>query len=253
MTESGIDAVFYPETVAGGFTRIDGSIAFYTRINALLEPSMVALDLGAGRGAFLDGASRYRRNLLKLQGKVSKLIGIDVDRAVLGHPALDEAIVYDGGRIPLDDRSVDMVVSDWVFEHVGDPAVFASEIDRILKPGGWVCARTPHLFSALVAVSSIIPSRTHSRALSAIQPGRQDRDVFPTRYRLNSIGAVKRWFPTPRWENYSYTWSPEPAYHFGHKVVYRLMQIYQYLKAPLLGGECLFVFLRKEGGGDDAP
>src|SRR5947209_4817367 len=110
--QNDIDAVFYRETGAGGFTRVDGSIAFYTRINALLEQSMVVLDLGAGRGAFFDGTSRYRRDLLKLQGKVAKVIGIDVDRAILAHPALDDAMVYDGGRLPLSDQSVDMVVSD---------------------------------------------------------------------------------------------------------------------------------------------
>lgn len=151
MGKGGLDARFYRETDAGGFTRLDGTVAFYTRVNALLAPEMVVVDLGAGRGADAGNAgSGYRRRLAMLRGKVARVIGVDVDEAVRENPKLDEAVVYDGGRIPLPDASADVVVSDWTLEHIPDPALFAAEIHRILKPGGWLAARTPHLFSALV-------------------------------------------------------------------------------------------------------
>lgn len=41
---------FYPETKFGGFTNIDGTIAFYTRAKSLLEQSFVVLDIGCGTG-----------------------------------------------------------------------------------------------------------------------------------------------------------------------------------------------------------
>jgi hypothetical protein len=40
---------FYPETRFAGFTHIDGTIAFYTRVNALLKRTDVVLDIGQGR------------------------------------------------------------------------------------------------------------------------------------------------------------------------------------------------------------
>jgi hypothetical protein len=44
----------------GGFSRVDGSIEFYTRVNALLGPDMTVVDFGAGRGAgVLDDPVRY--------------------------------------------------------------------------------------------------------------------------------------------------------------------------------------------------
>jgi hypothetical protein len=53
-------AAVYPEYNAGGFTKYDGGLQFYGRINALLRPDMVVLDLGAGRGRQFDTDNRYR-------------------------------------------------------------------------------------------------------------------------------------------------------------------------------------------------
>lgn len=38
--------IYYPESKFGEFTDIDGTIVFYTRVNALAQPSSVVLDLG---------------------------------------------------------------------------------------------------------------------------------------------------------------------------------------------------------------
>ena len=43
-----IMAGWFPEVGAGGFTSLDGTIEFYTRINALLMPGMTVLDFGGG-------------------------------------------------------------------------------------------------------------------------------------------------------------------------------------------------------------
>ena len=240
-------AAVYPEYGAGGFTKYDGGLEFYGRINALLRADMVVLDLGAGRGAQFETNSSYRYETVRMQGKVAKVLGVDVDPAVLENTHLDEALVYDGNRLPLDDLSVDLIICDWVLEHVEHPQVFSDEVTRVLRPGGWFCARTPNSFSILATASRMIPNRIHARLLQKIQPGslREARDVFPTLYRMNSIAAIRRLFPAARWLNCSYTFSPEPAYTFGSVMVMRLMRALQYLKLPL-GGECLYVFLQKK-------
>ncbi len=43
-----IMASWFPEVGAGGFTSLDGTIEFYTRINALLASDMTVLDFGGG-------------------------------------------------------------------------------------------------------------------------------------------------------------------------------------------------------------
>jgi len=148
-----------PEAAAGGILRDDGEIHFYTRVNALLRPEMTVVDYGAGRGAVFDsGEFIYREALAKLQGKVRKVIGVDVDDGVLQHPFLDERHVIEvGGSIPVADQSVDLVLAHWVFEHVQGPAQLAEELWRILKPGGWICARTPHRWSYVGIATRLFP------------------------------------------------------------------------------------------------
>jgi SAM-dependent methyltransferase len=237
---------FFVETDAGGFSRLDGTVQFYFRVNALLAPDMTVLDLGAGRGFLADYPVAAVRALYTLRGKVKEVVGIDIDPVVKTNPVLDRALVYDGKTIPLPDNSVDLVVSDHTFEHLDEPGVAAAEMARVLKPGGWICARTPYLLSLLALASSLAPNRSHARLLTKIQPERKEIDVFPTRYRLNSFRALRRHFPKARWEHFSYTWSPEPAYFFGSSAMFALNLVYDAIKRPLLGGEVLLVFLKKK-------
>jgi hypothetical protein len=60
---------FFPEVEAGGYTRCDGTIEFYSRIRSLIEPTSVVLDLGAGRGKWVEDLVSYRRQLRQLQGR----------------------------------------------------------------------------------------------------------------------------------------------------------------------------------------
>jgi ubiquinone/menaquinone biosynthesis C-methylase UbiE len=169
-----------------------------------------------------------------------------VDPAVLENPNIDEAIVYDGVNLPLSDASVDLVLSEWTFEHVTDASGLASDLSRVVKPGGWICARTPYFYSALTLGSSLIPNTLHSMTLSKIQPGgRTSKDVFPTTYKMNTRRRIRTLFASSSWDDFTYTWSPEPGYHMGSSLLFRAFQAYQFLKAPF-GGECLFVFLRRK-------
>lgn len=59
---------YFTETAIGNFSRLDGAVEFYTRVNALLGqwavgPEKVVVDFGAGRGQwFVDPTSRYGRS-----------------------------------------------------------------------------------------------------------------------------------------------------------------------------------------------
>lgn len=69
-----------------------------------------------------------------------KMINLDINPDA---PGVD--IVADAHRLPFDDASIDIVYSIAVLEHVKKPWVVASEITRILKPGGHVALELPFL------------------------------------------------------------------------------------------------------------
>ena len=103
-----------------------------------IEPGAVVLDLGCGAGTDLLIAAQ-------MTGPAGRVIGIDMtagmlDRARasavgmdLGNVELHEALIE---ALPLEDASVDVVISNGVIDLVPDKDAVLDEIDRVLRPGG---------------------------------------------------------------------------------------------------------------------
>ena len=104
----------FPETSAGGLSRRSGTIEFYTRVRALVDRTSGWVDLGANRGRFREGTVASRRDRQHLQSGVGRLIGLDVDDAVLETASVDNAHVITPGKpSPLDGGTIDVVVPDF--------------------------------------------------------------------------------------------------------------------------------------------
>ena len=231
----------------GGYSPLDGTVEFYGRINAFLKPDFVVADLGAGRGAwYYDDNSSYHRSLRLMKGRVSKVIGLDVDKAVLSNPSTDANFVIESDRLPLSDNSVDVVIADFVLEHLWDPAAVEKEVFRILRPGGLFCARTPHSLHYVSIGARLVRNARHARVLKMVQPSRKEIDVFETKYRCNTLRQINRIWRPHRWLNYSYLYTAEPSYYFGSRSVYRALRVlHKILPLPLVGN--IFVFEVKRG------
>ena len=236
----------YPEVRAGGFSRVDGNIEFYGRINALLHPAMTVLDFGAGRGKdATDDPVVFRRELRILKGKVAQVIGVDTDVAVLANPSVDRAfVVEENEELPFADESIDLIVSDWCFEHISRPDVVARELDRVLKPLGWVCARTPNRHGYIAMGARIVPNTLHSRLLRRLQPGRQSHDTFPTLYRMNTRKQITAVFPVSHYLDCTYGFDSEPAYFGRSPAATRLAKLL-IDSTPERLSALLYIFLQK--------
>ena len=127
-------------------------------------------------------------------------------------------------------------------EHIADPEFVASELLRILRPGGYICARTANRFGYVKLIAQIIPNSLHVAFLRRIQPGRQSEDVFPTVYKLNSKSQVKNFFRNC--DVYSYFDSAEPAYHFGSRILYAIFAVWHKIMPEVLATSVCF-FIRK--------
>jgi SAM-dependent methyltransferase len=234
-------------SVLAGLPGYDHRVIFFARVNALLRKEMTVLDFGAGRGLWAEVESGFKLDLTTIKRRCKKLLGADVDPAVLGNPLVDEAIVLPAdGSIPLPDRSVDMVVSWAVFEHLSDPARTAAELRRILRPGGWICAWTPNKWGYVSVGARLIPNHLHARVLGRIHPTSQRResDVFPTLYKLNTLRQLRSYFPPPHFEHFSYPFNGEPTYHANSLLLARAMDIVAKL-TPDYFAKTLHVFIRK--------
>ena len=237
----------YPECAAGGFSRADPRMMFYIRVNALIEPHMTVVDLGAGRGLWADIATGYRRSLCVLRGKCRHVIGVDPDPAVMENKTVDEALIASpDGSLPLTDNSAEMIVAYAVLEHVSNPEVFAREVRRVLRPGGWLCAWTPNKWGYIGLGARLVPNALHAGLLPIISPGDQrwENDVFPTYYRLNTISQIRRFFGHDYFDNFSFLMNGLPTYNFNSHILARLLLLYGRLVPPALS-QHLHVFIRR--------
>lgn len=235
----------YPEYDFGQFTEVDGTVRFFARIHAILEPDDVVLDVGCGRGQRLRSPSRYHRELLRMGDRAARVIGIDVDPAAAVNPLVSEfRLIEDTTRWPVDDASVDVVVSDYVLEHVEDPDAFFREVVRVLRPGGRFCARTPNKNGYVGIASRLIPNRFHARVVGRVQVSRDAEDVFPTYYRANTAGALRRLLRRHGMTGVVLRSESEPNYFRFSSLLYRIGAVASPLiPSPLRNG--LFVFARK--------
>ena len=216
-------------------------------MNALLHPDDTVVDLGAGRGEWAENLpSPYIRDLMHFRGRAREVIGVDIDPVVVENPTVDRAVIMEDGKtMPgVADESVDLIVARAVLEHVADPASFAAEVQRVLKPGGWLCAWTPNKWGSVALAARAVPNSSHVSALGRLQRGRQERDVFPTTYLLNTRRDLRRWFPPDQFADYSFTFGGLPSYYGNSAALgYALLAYEKLVPRPL--NSHLHVFLRK--------
>jgi 2-polyprenyl-3-methyl-5-hydroxy-6-metoxy-1,4-benzoquinol methylase len=238
-------ARFFPETRFGGFTHVDGSMNFFTRVNALLESGSVVLDVGCGRGDYVDDPVKARRDLRILRGKCRSLIGIDVDPAASVNPAIDEFRLIEGPAWPVAGDSIDLCLCDHVIEHVADPGAFFAECRRVIRPNGFLCIRTPNAFGYVAIAARLVPNGFHGKVLQFAQRGRQEQDVFATVYKCNTRRKLRNILAQNHFDSAVFTHDAEPAYLSFSKLAYRLGVAHQRYAIPC-AKNVIFAFAQKQ-------
>lgn len=105
-----------------------------------LVKNKVVLDIASGSG--------YGTSLLADRAKY--VFGVDISNVAINYARKKfskkntEFILGDGESIPLDENSVDIVISFETIEHIKDYKKFVKEIKRVLKPNGLVVISTPN-------------------------------------------------------------------------------------------------------------
>jgi len=93
----------------------------------MLPPSARLLEFGAGTGE----QARFLRD------RGFDVVAIDLATSNYAKERLFPVQDYDGEHIPVEDRSIDVIFSSNVLEHVENPRAIFAEFRRIQKPGGF--------------------------------------------------------------------------------------------------------------------
>ena len=209
-------------------------------VDKYVQPDHTLLDAGCGRTAPV---------LVKYRGKARRLIGVDLvefDTAVDGI----ELFNTDLDRIPVGDRTVDIVMCRSVMEHIADPPAVYREISRVMKSGGHFIFLTGNLWDYAALIAMLVPNRFHPWIVSRTE-GRKEKDVFPIQYRTNTYGAIKKWATLADFEIVSFRYLGQyPSYFLFNGFLFLVATGYEKLlrRFNALGflRGWIFVTLRKK-------
>ncbi len=161
------------------------NVLFYRWIRSLLRPTDVVLDAGAG--------PTPRDPVRRLRGEAAKVCGIDVDEAVLANTALDEAKVVRDNRWPYADAAFDLVLSDYVLEHLSDPVAYLGEVRRVLRPGGPFFYRTVNALHPGTVAARWLPLEVWSALIQRLDPdAAAAHDPYPAFWRANTPARIRQ-------------------------------------------------------------
>lgn len=137
----------------------------------------------------LDAGCGSRGMVSEFKNQSHYIIGVDKDRYLLDrNDYVDKKILSDLEDIPLVDNSVDIVISEFVIEHLANPQKVFAEIYRILKPGGVFVFLTPNLYNPIMLFSRLMPLRAHNFLLKRLL--KKDDQAHATFYRCNTYGKL---------------------------------------------------------------
>jgi SAM-dependent methyltransferase len=163
--------------------------AYYEALRRFTASHPAWLDLGCGHHVFAGWMDEEQREVV---GEARVVVGMDYDVPSLHkHQAVHRLLAGDVSHLPFSDGAFDLVSANMVVEHLEDVGSGLLEIRRVLKPGGIFVFHTPNYLNFWVFFGSLAPDFIKKLAARLLE-GRAAADVFPTRYRMNTPGAVRR-------------------------------------------------------------
>ena len=147
------------------------------------------LDLGCGHNFLPQWRAEQEQALAR---RPAQLVGLDYDMPSLrNHRSISQLVRGDISRLPFRDGSFSLVSSSMVFEHLKQPRAQLEEIGRVMNPGGELIFLTPNTMGYTTILGRMVPEFLKARVIRFFHD-REEHDVFPTFYRINSPAEVAR-------------------------------------------------------------
>jgi SAM-dependent methyltransferase len=145
-------------------------------------------DVGCGRHPFPSNTPLAN----VLTARAAFFFGIDPDPSIRENPYIADA--FQGPVEACDTHHrFDVVTLRMVAEHITSPEPAIRKLSQLTKPGGLVVVYTPNRWAPASIAASLVPNRLH-HPLKRLLWNADERDTFPTAYKLNTRRALARHF-----------------------------------------------------------
>ncbi len=159
-------------------------------LGRLLQPGVRWLDLGCGHEIVRSWTLRPNEDEVSLTRAPALCMGIDADGdALRKNHAMPHLVEGSICALPFADCSFDVVTANMVVEHADRPDALLSEVWRVLRPKGVFVFHTPNKYYPASLLGGLVPPQIKSRLVVRIS-GRDENDIYPTFYRLNTLPAI---------------------------------------------------------------
>ena len=196
---------FYPPQFKGMYQRFEAAL------QETIPSGSLVLDAGCGSGRI------FRYEL----AAGCRVVGVDIGDEMRDNPNVQLRARGDIAALPFRDASFDALLASHVMEHLPEPQRALAEMARVLKPGGVVLLLTPNRFHYVPLLAGLLPHRLH--VWFNRRRGIEERDVFPTVYRANTAGKLRRLFEGAGFEVVRIDrFETEPEYLAFHPLTYAL-------------------------------
>src|SRR6185369_2612987 len=152
-----------------------------------VKPGTKWLDLGCGHQVLPFWRETEERALVARCGQI---VGMDYDLPSLQqHRSVSQLVRGHIDTLPFKDNHFDLVTANMVVEHLADPALQFSEINRVLKPGGVFLFHTPNALGYPTVINRLVPEMLKHKLIYLLD-GRKEEDVFETHYAANTRSQI---------------------------------------------------------------
>jgi SAM-dependent methyltransferase len=158
-----------------------------------IDERTVWLDLGCGKRAVCD--EDLNRDLPR---RARLAVGCDPDPRLQRHSSIENLVRCSGTALPFRTGTFTLVTAAMVVEHLEEPCPVFQEIARVCRPQARFVVFTPNVFNYGMVLARATPYGFHlfckrlTHYLARHEWKNFDGDLFPTWYRANRVGRLRR-------------------------------------------------------------
>lgn len=155
---------------------------YQDQVAAVTNTTTLLLDIGCGRMSLAEEAIKT----------ANQSVGIDLMHSdLIYNETMDIKALANAGTLPFPDATFDVLISQWVVEHFDDPMAAFKEMNRVLRPGGYLVFLTTNANNYIPLFSRLVPNRLQNFLIHRLLR-RPVHESFPTFFRANTRRSIHR-------------------------------------------------------------